>query len=442
MNSIQELYFTDKDISTRQAEIKEDFWGDLQRETLRAVKRLIETTMDIEIQDLAGARRWEHCVQRSNFRNGHYRRNLLTPYGWINELIVPRLRSGSITFRAFERYQQRAGKVNDLVAGLFLGGVSTRRIKEVLKPLYGHNVISAATVSEITKVLDREVERYHLRPISDDYQYLFMDGIYLKAKSPVSSRRRCILVVYGIKKDGTRELMDFRLARKGESQAAWECLLTSLRNRGLLGRNLKLIALDGGKGLMNALDFIFPDVPRQRCWAHKLRNVSNHLPRKLQQACTGQARDIYDAANAWQAAKAFKSWAKTWRPISPEAVKCLEDDLEDLLQFYECPKAMWKKLRTTNIIERVFREVRRRTRPMSCFTNTRSVERIIFAIFNRQNEIWKDNRLVMQRERVTGMGRIGPRRNRREVAGPAAGTMGPMPGRTREPYTGKITHKS
>ena len=327
---------------------------------------------------------------------------------------------------------------------MFLSGVSTRKVKEVLIPLYGQNMISAATVSAVTKVLDGAVEKYHGRAISDDYRFLFLDGIYLKAKSPVKSRRRCILVAYGIKKDGTRELVDFRLARKGESQAAWECFLTSMRNRGFEGRHLELISIDGGKGMMNALDFIFPDVPKQRCWAHKLRNVANRLPKKLQKACTSQARDIYDAGNYSQAIKAFKAWAKTWRAIAPEAVECLEGDLEDLQRFYECPRAMWKKLRTTNIIERVFREVRRRTRPMSCFTNNRSVERIIFAIFNRQNMIWKDKHLAMQVERAAGMGRIGPRWNRRSprtldatlrsatifqsagrVAGPAAGRWAP-----------------
>lgn len=118
---------------------------------------------------------------------------------------------------------------------MFLAGVSTRRVKEVLKPLYGHNVISASTVSAVTKVLDGAVEKYHRRAISDDYRFLFLDGIYLKAKSPVKAKRRCILVAYGIKKDGTRELIDFRLARKGESQAAWECFLTSMRNRGFEG---------------------------------------------------------------------------------------------------------------------------------------------------------------------------------------------------------------
>lgn len=395
MNSIQELHFTGKDISERWAQVKEDFWGDLKSETLIAVKRLLETTMEVEIQDLAGARRWEHSTRRLNYRNGSYNRNLWTPYGWINSLVVPRLRSGVMSFKTFERYQQRTGEVNQLITDMFLAGVSTRKVKEVLKPLYGQNVISASTVSAVTKVLDGAVGKYHARPISDDYRFLFLDGIYLKAKSPVQSRRRCILVAYGIKKDGIRELIDFRLARKGESQAAWECFLTSMRNRGFEGRHLELISIDGGKGMMNALDFIFPDVPKQRCWAHKLRNVANKLPKKLQKACTSQARDIYDAEGAGQALKAFKTWARTWRPIAPDAVKCLEDDLEDLLGFYKCPKTMWVKLRTTNIIERVFREVRRRTRPMSCFTNSRSVERIIFAIFNRQNMIWKDTPLAM-----------------------------------------------
>ena len=393
MNSIQELYFTGKDINERWAQVKEDFWGDLKMETLGAVKRLLETTMDIEVQDLAGARRWEHCAGRVNYRNGSYNRSLWTPYGWINSMKVPRVRSGGMSFKVFDKYQQRTEQVNSMITDMFLSGVSTRKVKEVLKPLYGRNMISASTVSAITKVLDTEVEKHHRRDIGDDYRYLILDGIYLNAKSPVRSRRRCILVAYGIKEDGTRELIDFRIARKGESQAAWECFLTSLGNRGFKGKNLKLISVDGGKGMMSALDFIFPDVPKQRCWAHKLRNVANHLPKKLQKACTGQAHDIYDADDAGQAIKAFKTWSKTWRPIAPKAVECLEADLEDLLRFYECPKAMWIKLRTTNIIERVFREVRRRTRPMSCFTNVKSVERIIFAIFNRQNNIWKEKPL-------------------------------------------------
>ena len=392
MSTVAEVSFEDKDLSERWDRVGEDFWGDLKAGTLKALKRLLETSLEIEMQDLVGCQRWERGNRRGR-RNGCYRRDLLTSMGWVTGLAVPRVRSGRIKFAILPRYLRRSKDVDQGVLEMFLAGVSTRRVREVLKPLMGEPTLSASTVSEITKVLDQQVNEFHQRSISDEYVYLIADGVYLKAKSPVHSRRRCVLVVYGIKADGTQELIDFRLARNGESQAAWECLLTSLRNRGLQGLHLQLAVLDGNKGLWNALDMVWPDVPRQRCWAHKLRNVANHLPKRFQKDCMNQARDIYNAENYAAAVRAYKRWEKAWKPKAPTAVACLEQDLEDLLQFFQCPKEMRVKLRTTNMIERVFREVRRRTRPMSCFTNTQSVERIIYAIFTRQNNLWREKPL-------------------------------------------------
>jgi len=272
-----------------------------------------------------------------------------------------------------------------MVLEMFLAGVSTRRVEEVMEPLIGKDMISAGTVSLISKKLDRLVKRFHERKITDDYVYLLLDGIFLNAKSPVKKRRRCILAAYGIKKNGIRELVDFYVAPFGESQNAWEHLLNNLYHRGLEGKTLKLIVIDGNKGLRNAIDLVFPHAGVQRCWAHKLRNVANKLPKKLQEVCINEARDIYQAESEKQAIHFFRKWARFWRPVVPDAVKCIEKDLEELLSFYKCPVEYWKKLRTTNVIERSFREVRRRTRPMSCFQNRQSVERIIFAIFNRQS---------------------------------------------------------
>jgi transposase-like protein len=277
---------------------------------------------------------------------------------------------------------------------MFLSGISTRKVEEVLEPLWGPQALSASTVSTIAKVLDREVIRFHNRPLEDAYSFLILDGVYLKAKSPVSVQRRCILVAYGIRTNGLRELIDFRMSPSGESQSAWEAFLLGLVHRGLEGRALKLAVVDGNKGLWNALDYAWSGLPRQRCWAHKLRNVANRLPRKVQRLCTGEARAIYAASSYRQAKDAFKHWKRIWNPIAPEAVACLEQDLESLLVVYQvAPKPFWVKLRTTNAIERLFREVRRRTRPMSCFQNTASVERIIFAIFHRQNNLWKEKPL-------------------------------------------------
>ena len=393
MTRVAELRFNDKDLQQRWSEVRHDFWGDLKTETQRALKGLLEKMMDIEVQDLVGAAPWKRDCKRKTYRNGYYTRDLLTSLGWITHLEVPRVRGGGLHRRLLPRYKRRAPDIDRTVLDMFLAGVSTRRVEEVLRPMMGERALSAATVSEITQQLDGPVKLFHGRSLPDDYCYLILDGIYLKAKSPVSARRRCILVAYGIRQDGTREMIDYRLARKGESQIGWECFLTSLRNRGLNGRALKLAIVDGNRGLWNALDLVWPDLKRQRCWAHKLRNVANKLPRRLQKACTNQAHGIYAAANKTEAIRAFKTWTRVWRPIAGEAVMCLERDLEDLLVFYDEPTQLWSKLRTTNAIERTFREVRRRTRPMSCFTNTLSVERIIFAIFSRQNRIWREKPL-------------------------------------------------
>ena len=254
-------------------------------------------------------------------------------------------------------------------------------------------MLSASTISEITKSLNDQVNKYHKRRLLDDYTYLIADGVYLNVKNPVWGKRRCVLVVYGIKANGIRELIDFELAPKGESELAWQNFLYSLYYRGLEGKLLRLIARDGNKGLKNALATVFPYVPQQPCWAHKLRNVANKLPKKLQPLCLTQARDIYNASDYKTALKSFRYWAKTWQPIAPDAVDCLNNDILDLLNFFKEPKSMWKKLRTSNIIERCFREVRRRTRTMSCFNNQDSVQRIIFAIFYRQNKLWENKPL-------------------------------------------------
>jgi len=394
MSRIAELEFTDNDIQERWKGAKEDFWGDLKRQTVRALQRLLETSMEFEVQDLIGVERGRHWGRRVAYRNGYYyRRNFLTSMGMMPFLTVPRVRGKRIRFKVLPRYIQRAPDVDKGVLEMFLAGVSTRRMEEVLEPLMGKGALSAGTVSRISKVLDIHVREFHRRQLRDDYLYLVLDGIYLKTKSPVHARRRCILVAYGIKADGTRELIDFKMTRLGESQAAWEGFLVSLKNRGLEGTNLKLVVVDGNQGLWNAVDLVWINVPRQRCWAHKLRNVSNNLSKKIQVLCISGARKIYCADSKTEAIQAFKKWVRLWKSIAPKAVECLERDFEDLIPFLECPKALRRKLRTTNVIEREFREVRRRTRPMSCFQNRDSVERIIFAIFYRQNQIWKEKPL-------------------------------------------------
>lgn len=184
------------------------------------------------------------------------------------------------------------------------------------------------------------------------------------------------------------EFIGYRFA-KGESTQAWEAFINDLYNRGIKGDNLKMVATDGNEGLLNALELVYPRVPKQRCWQHKMRNAANKCRRKYQALITENARKIYKAESKKLAIKAFHHFKKLCNPIEPEAVKCIEKDLPELIHFYDQPVDLWKKLRTTNSIERSFREVRRRIRTISVFSNEPSCDRIIYGVITRLNELWR-----------------------------------------------------
>jgi transposase-like protein len=274
---------------------------------------------------------------------------------------------------------------------IFLYGASTRLTGKAIYPLLGVD-ISAQTVSNIAKSLDTEVKQYHTRPLQDIYLYLFLDGIVLKTRTGFGAKKKTVLAAYGIRVDGVRELIDFQVV-KHESENAWTGFLNRLYGRGLTGEALGLVVTDGNAGLENAVDLVYAGVKRQRCWAHKLRNVADVLKKSQREQCIKEARAIYSAQNRREAIHVWREWAKSWRRTAPKAVECIEKDLEELLNFYYCPEEIRKKVRTTNVIERAFREVRRRTRPMSCFNNNASIERIVYAVLNRLNSQWRTTSL-------------------------------------------------
>jgi putative transposase len=366
----------------------DDFWGDLQVEARRIVKHLLEASLEQEMITRLGAVWYQRHPDRRGRRNGYYERDVLCDLGLIENLRVPRSREPVEDSEILERYRRRQGQVNRLVREMFLSGVSTRQVGEVLEPLLGGS-LSASTVSAITRALDREVAAFLSRPLGEECAYLLLDGLVLKVKSAAGVKKKLILCAYGITEEGRREIISFRLA-SAESEAQWEAFLSDLWRRGLEGKKLRLITTDGCTGLGKALETVYPFVPRQLCWAHKMRNVAAKLPRKLQKNCLGEARTIYQANTKREATSRAKEWARRWRDQAPGAVASLERDLEELLSFLSCPKGDWRRIRTTNAIERAFREVRRRIRPMSCFNNPDSCRRIIYGIASHLNKRWKD----------------------------------------------------
>lgn len=368
----------------------EDWWEEFEAAQLRIVKTILESSLEEELLMELGAARYKRTRSRRNYRNGHYQRSFATKYGVIKALRVPRARE-SYQSQILPRYQRRQQQVHKMIREMFLSGVSTRRVGEVLSTVGGENV-SPQTVSRILRSLDREVHLFQNRPLADIYQYLFLDGICLKVKGSVERQKRQVLCAYGIRRDGKREVISFRQATD-ESEAKWEAFLRDLYDRGVVGRRLKLIVTDGCPGLHRALDTVYPYVSRQRCWAHKLRNVANKLKRQDQGECTREAARIYQAQTRREAVKCYREWEAHWQHAYPQAVKCLAKDLDELLSFLDAPPDHRVRVRTTNVIERSFREVRRRTRPMTCFTNTASVDRIIYGVISHLNRHWKEKPL-------------------------------------------------
>ena len=391
---VQVKDLTELTLEERWSQVKdeEEWWDEIKPRTLNTVKRLLESAMESEMIDELLVARYRRTEFRRGYRNGYRYRSLLTDLGPIERIRIPRDREGRYQTEVLPRYQRRQARVNEMVREMFLAGVSTRRVREVIKPLLGDGV-SAQTVSRICRSLDEEVQLYHSRKLDDRYRYLLLDGIVLRVKGAAEVKRRVVLCAYGITHDGVRELIDFRRAYS-EGTTMWTGFLDNLYRRGLTGDNLEPVSTDGAGGLHSALDHVYPFVPRQRCWAHKMRNVAAKLPRKHQDACLAEAKTIYEAHTRREALLRFRQWAAHWRSIAPKAVRCIENDLDELLPFLDCPGAHWKKVRTTNAIERAFREVRRRTRPMSCFQNSASVERITFGVISHLNTNWKDTPLL------------------------------------------------
>jgi transposase-like protein len=375
----------------KEVKSEEEWLGDFSERVVGMAKLILESSLDEELLEQLRAGRYQRTEARKGYRNGCYRRSLFMPFGVIKSLRVPRSRQERVS-HILTNYQRQSPKINRMIKQMFLAGVSTRRVGEVLKAVWGRQV-SPQTVSNVCRSLDRQVEAYHRRPLADDYHYLFFDGIVLKVKGAAGVKKRPVLACYGITLKGRKELVDFRLA-SSESTSQWEAFLNSLYLRGLTGAGVRLITIDGCAGLRNGIQTVYPFIPVQRCWAHKLRNVSNYLKRSDQEACIQAARSIYLAQNRRQAAKSFRHWKDKWVQAYPKATRCLERDLDELLNFLGCPVCHRVKVRTTNAIERSFREVRRRTRTMSCFTNTQSVERIIYGVISHLNKCWEDKPLI------------------------------------------------
>jgi transposase-like protein len=353
-----------------------DFNELLQAKLRDAVHYVLATVLEEEVEAFVGASRYQRNDQRRDHRNGSYRRDLVTNVGQIQDMAVPRTRRGFRT-QLFERYQRRQAQLDEAMCDMFVGGVSTGRVGEVIEGLTGTKP-SPSTVSRVFHTLEGEFADWKTRPLAAEYAYAFADGTYFNVIYAGQEHNMPILAVVGINLAGEREVLAFSVGER-ENQSAWEELLEDLKRRGVQGIGLWIT--DGNQATINAIESKFSDSRRQRCVKHKMDNVLGYIPKGQHDQVEPELKAIFYQDSREQADQEVVAFCEKFQALYPSAVDCLQRDLEACLTFYTFPKAHWKTIRTTNVLERLFGEVKKRSHKMAAaFRNENSCLLMFYAV--------------------------------------------------------------
>lgn len=368
--------------SALKAEVKEilaedqDLWKALMTATL-------QQTLEAEMDEALAAEKSERTEHRLGYRSGYYGRGLITRIGKI-ELRVPQDRQGRFRTEVFERYQRSEKALVMAMMEMYLQGVSTRKVKAVTEELCGHE-FSSATVSRIVSSLDEELEKFARRRLEEDYPYLILDARYEKVREDGAVRSQAVLIAIGIDWEGRRNVLAVELANR-ESASSWKSLLADLRNRGLHG--VQLAISDDHPGLKRAIREVLPESVWQRCYVHFLRNALDYLPRKANDDCLMELRWLYDRRNVEEARRDLAAWLTKWAPRYPKLCSWVEDNIEETLSFYRLPRQHHKNLKSTNMLERIMEEIKRRTLVVRIFPNAAGCLRLVRALAVEMHENW------------------------------------------------------
>jgi putative transposase len=347
------------------------------RETLReAVRFALTTILEEEVTAFIGAAPYEQNSTRSDYRNGSYTRDLDTSVGRIADLPVPRTRRGFRT-QVFERYQRRRAELDASLGEMFIQGVSTREVGTVVEQLTGVKP-SPSSISRVFHKLEDEFQAWKQRPLAPHYIYCFADGTYFSVIYDHEGCKMPILAAIGIRPDGVREVLAFSVGDR-ENEDAWKQLFDDLKTRGVV--QIDLWITDGNRAMLNALEAKFPQIRRQRCVRHKMDNVLSYIPQKQRNAIEPELKAIFYQEHRHEAEQVLAAFCAKYEKIYRTAIECLRRDLDACLTFYDFPRTHWKTIRTTNVIERLFEEVKKRSHKMNAaFRNEDSCLLMFYAV--------------------------------------------------------------
>ncbi|MBW1941474.1 MAG: IS256 family transposase [Deltaproteobacteria bacterium] len=356
----------------------------------QSVGEYLSRLMDMERTQFLAREWYEHGQGEVNHRNGSYPRNFtLKGIGEV-QVEVPRDRNGEFKTQVIPRSKRYENELRQDLSFMFLTGVSTRSLSMLSTRLIGRK-ISASEVSNANKELIGAVEKWRTRDLSgESIKYIFLDGVNFDMRIDGSIEKVPVLVAIGVTETGHKRVLGFQAGDK-ESAPTWREFFKDLKGRGLDGNNMVLGVMDGLPGLEKVFKEEFPKAKVQRCQVHVASNVLAKVPRKLKKAVADDMRSIFYASSKKKAMEFFDIFKERWQRDLPSAVKCLENSLEACLTFFICPDEEWISMRTTNIIERLNKEFKRRTKPMEIVAGENSCYTLLAFICLKMELHWKSN---------------------------------------------------
>ncbi|TRZ55181.1 MAG: IS256 family transposase [Rhodocyclaceae bacterium] len=357
------------------------------RDLMKALmKEALQEVLEGEMTEFLGAAPSERTEGRNGYRAGYYGRSLVTRIGKL-ELRVPRDRGGEFSTALFERYARSEKALVAALAEMYVQGVSTRKVKAITEELCGHS-FSASAISSINKGLDESLARFANRRLDEPYPYLILDARYEKVREAGVICSQAVLIAIGINWEGQRQVLAVEVANR-ESQSSWRDFLVRLKQRGLSG--VEFVVSDDHAGLKKAISEVITEAAWQRCYVHFLRNALDYLPRKADDDCLQELRWIYDRRDIQEANRDLAAWILKWQGKYPKLADWVESNIGETLTFYRLPRVHHKHLKSTNMLERLNEEIKRRTRVVRIFPNTDSCLRLIRALCVETHETWLED---------------------------------------------------
>jgi putative transposase len=347
------------------------------------VEAIVQATLEAEMTEALGAEKGERTPGRLGYRSGYYTRSLTTRVGTL-ELRVPQDRQGRFSTELFERYQRSEKALVAALAEMYVQGVSTRKVKAVTEELCGHS-FSASSISAINKTLDDSLRRFAERRLAEPYPYLILDARYERVREAGVIASQAVLVAIGIGWEGRRQVIGVDLANR-ESRSSWRDFLVALKGRGLAG--VEFVVSDDHPGLKKAIAEILPEAVWQRCYVHFLRNALDYVPRKVDDDCLQELRWFYDRRELGEVRRDIAQWLAKWQAKYPRLTAWVEDNIEETLSYYRLPLQHHKHLKSTNMLERLNQELKRRTHVVRIFPNAASCLRLVRALAVEMHENW------------------------------------------------------